>query len=119
MKTITKEINMLDIKDIEDALSAHTGKNISISDIECNLVYCIPLDTGKPSGMYLEFVVDENRAYYDNPSSFDIFKKDDGESHYWQGKPLALDEPWLPVNEIFNFDISAFKKFSSFTDTSD
>lgn len=119
MKTIIKEINLLDIEDVEEALSAYMGKKISIIDVECRLTYSIPMDTGEPSGMYLEFIVDENISYLDGPASFDIFKNDAEDYHYWNGKRLALDEPWIPVNEIFNFDVSAFKSFESWTDSSD
>ena len=119
MKTITKEINLLDIEDIEEALSIHVGKKIVISDVACSLVYCVPADTNEPSGMYLEFVVDDSLDYYENPSSFDIFQNEEGNCHYWKGKQLALDEPSLPIDQIFNFDVSAFKSFDSWTDSSD
>ena len=119
MKTITREINLLDIEDIEEALSTYMNKKISISDVKCSLVYCVPADTNEASGMYLEFVVDESIDFYENPSSFDIFQNENGDCHYWKGKRLALDEPSLPVEEIFNFDVSAFKSFDSWTDTSD
>lgn len=119
MKTIIKEINLLDIEDIEEALSSYMGKKISIADVECRLVYCVPADTNEASGMYLEFIADENTSFIDGPASFDIFKNDMDEYHYWKGKKLSLDEPWLPVEEIFNFDVSAFKSFDSWTDSSD
>lgn len=114
MKTITKEINLLDIEDIEQALSEHLGRKVAISEVDCTLVYCIPMDTEEPSGAYLEF-----RVGSDECSSFDVLYSDDEDAHYWQGKPLALDEPWLPVEEIFNFDVSAFKSFDSGVDSSD
>ncbi len=114
MKTITKEINLLDIADIEEAFSSYLGRKISISDVECQLAYCIPCDTEHPTGMYLDFSIDGD--YYD---SFDLFGSEDQNGHYWKGKQLALDEPYLHVEEIFNFDISAFKAFESWVDSSD
>ena len=119
MKTITKEINLLDIEDIEEAVLNFIGRKIPISEIKCSLVYSVPADTGEASGMYLELIVDESLDYFENPCSFDLFKNEDEECHYWKGKRLALDEPWLPVEEIFNFDISVFKSFDSWTDSSD
>ena len=119
MTTITKEINLLDIEDVEEALSAYIGKKISITDVECRLAYSSPMNENKPCGMYLEFIVDENTSFLDGPSSFDIFNNDSEGYHYWKGKRLALEEPWLPVNEIFNFNVSVFKSFDSWTDFSD
>ena len=55
----------------------------------------------------------------DSCDSFDLFWNDDLTGHYLDGKRLCLDEPWLPVEEIFNFDISVFKSFDSWTDSSD
>ena len=112
MKTITKEINLLDIEDIEEALSEYLGRKVSIYEVDCELVYWIPLDTFEPGGAYLEFRIRDERC-----DSFDVFG--DEEDHVWKGKKLALVEPWLPVEEIFNFDVSAFKSFDSRTDNSD
>lgn len=115
MKTIqiTIEYNLLDVEDIEEAISSYLGKKTSISDVECTLVYSIPADTQEPDGMFLEFVVDDNEFY-----SFDIFY-DEEIGHCYKGKQLALDERWLPLEDIFNFDVSLFKNFDSYTDSSD
>lgn len=109
MKTITKELNLLDVEDIEQALSKYFGREISISDVECCLVYCVPIDEG-PDGMYLEFTV--NGEYCD---SFDVFDED----HFIGNKQLSLNEMALPVREIFNFNVSAFKSFDRYADSSD
>lgn len=115
MKTITKELNLLDVEDIEQALSKYFDREISISEVECNLAYCIPCDTDEPSGMILEFTVDDEFC-----DSFDVFVDKETEwSHYLNGKELSLNEPWLPVEEILNFDVSLFKSFDSYTDNSD
>ena len=114
MTTITKEINLLDVSDIEQAVSKHLGRTVVISEIDCSLAYCIPMDSGEASGMYFELTIGEDFC-----DSFDLFYDDELEGHYLDGKQLCLDEPWLPVNEIFNFDISAFKSFDSWTDSSD
>ena len=114
MKTIIKEINVLDIADIERAVSKHLERDVSISEIDCSLAYCIPMDSGEASGMYFELTIGEDFC-----DSLDLFYDDELKGHYLDGKQLCLDEPWLPVNEIFNFDISAFKSFRSWTDYSD
>ena len=72
------------------------------------------MDSGEACGMYLELSVGED--YID---SFDLFFDDELNGHYLNDKRLCLDEPWLPVEEIFNFDVSAFKSFDSWTDSSD
>ena len=114
MTTITKEINLLDVSDIEQAVSKHLGRTVVISEIECSLAYCIPMDSGEASGMYFELNIED-----DSCDSFDLFWNDDLTGHYLDGKRLCLDEAWLPVEEIFNFDISVFKSFDSWTDSSD
>lgn len=114
MKTIVKEINLLDIEDIEEAISSHLGKKVSISDVDCSLAYCIPCDTEEPSGMYIAFTIGDKSL-----DSFDLFWDDDKGCHCLNGKRLCLDEPWLPVEEVFHFDTSAFKSFDSWTDSSD
>lgn len=42
--TVNKEYNLLDIEDIEEALSAHVGESVSISNVYCELTYFMPLD---------------------------------------------------------------------------
>lgn len=105
MKTIIKEINLLDIADIEHAVSNYLGKKVTISKIDCSLVYCIPLDSGEASGMYFELKIGEDFC-----NSFDLFFDEELDGHYLEGKRLCLDEPWLPVNEIFNFDVSVLNR---------
>lgn len=113
---ITKELNLLDIEDIEQALSEYLGIDVSIDQVKCSLAHCIPADTHEPSGAYLEFQVDEH--WCDSGEVFEDEEEDEG-GHYWNGERLALDEPWASEKEIFNFDVSAFKAFDSWTDTSD
>ncbi len=114
MKTITKEINLLDIEDIEEAIGAYLDRKVSISDVKCTLAFCIPCDTDIPDGMYLDFEIDGEGI-----DSFDLFWDDEKEGNYLKGKQLALDEPYLPMEEIFNFDVSAFQSFNSWVDSSD
>ena len=114
MKTIVKELNLLDIEDIEEALSSYWGRNVSISEVECTLTYCIPADTSIPSGMFLDFA--DGDEFCD---SLDLFDKEESYTFTWKDKELSLNEAWLPVEEIFTFDVSAFKLFSIDMDSSD
>ena len=113
MKTITKELHLLDIEDVESALSLILEETVSISDVDCYLVYCIG-NLGFPEGMFLNFSVYDNEELL----SFDVFSAKN-RIHYWDGKWLSLNEAWLPVNEIFNFDPAAFKSFDIFFSVSE
>lgn len=114
MKTIIKELILLDIEDVEEALSSYWGRSVSIAEVECTLTYCIPADTATPSGMYLDFR--DGDKFCD---SFDLFDEDESYIFTWKDKQLSLNEAWLPVEEIFAFDVSAFKQFNVDTDSSD
>ena len=114
MKTITKELNLLDIEDIENAVSGHLGREVKIGEISCRLAYLIPCDTSEPAGHDLEFRI--GRDYCD---AYDLFYEEDLDGHYLDGKELSLNEPYLPVEEIFGFDVSEFKSFESYVDGSD
>ena len=49
-KHIAIERNLLDIGDVEEALSAFFKRKTSIGDVECTLAHCVPLDTETPYG---------------------------------------------------------------------
>ena len=114
MKNVTKELNLLDVEDIESALSDYFEKKVTISEVICTLTHFIPLDTQEPCGACLDFQIGD-----DSCDSFDLFYDEDLNGHYLNGKRLSLDEPWLPEEEIFAFDVSMFKSFESAVDTSD
>ena len=114
MKTITKELNLLDIEDIERAISAHLGREVKIQEVECTLTHCIPADTLEPGGAFLDFVVGDECF-----DSFDLFMGEESDGHYLDGKLLSLDAQWASTEEIFSFDVSAFKSFESLIDGSD
>ena len=109
MKTIIKEINLLDIEDIEEALSSYIGKKISISDVSCSLVHCVT-ESDEPDGIYLEFWVGDQEEAIE---SLEVFWDDEKNCHGWKGKVLDWDNSWPSIEELFNFDISAFKSFWS------
>ena len=113
--TVSKEYNLLDIEDIEEALSAHVGESVSISNVYCELTYFMPLD-GKlisQTPITLTFYGDEDDddTYFEDVYSFNLFQNEKGEPNYWKGKLLAINEPYLPVDLLFNFDVSAFAGF--------
>ena len=110
MKTITKELNLLDIEDIEKAVSKSMNREVKIGEIDCTLTYCIPSDTNMPDIMLLDFEIESElllpQDLFEENSEFDCYP-----NYYLDGKKLSLSEPWLPVEEIFSFDVSAFKSF--------
>ncbi len=116
MKTITVTIenNLLEIEDIEKALSSYLDEEVRISDVECTLVHSIPCDTGEPDGAYLEFNINGCEV-----CSFDLFWDDAKHGHYINDKQLVLDRPWVTEDEIFDFDVDGFASFESTIDGSD
>lgn len=115
MKTITKEFNLLDIEDIEEALSACLEKEIAISDVECTMWRSVTEQELLPQRIILAFITDEMSCDDEPIYSFEIFSKEK-DGFYWKGKRLALNEPYLPVEQIFNFDVSKFKAFCIMTE---
>ena len=113
-KTITKELNLLDIEDIELALSKHYDRKISISEVKCTLVYCIPLDTCELSGSYLEFDVGDDWC-----ESFELWYDEEENELLVNGKEPSFVRECLCQEDVFNFDVSVFKKFECRTDSSD
>ena len=107
MKTIIKEINALEISDIEKAVSDFVEHPVKISEISCELTYWIDTDH-LPTRMFLDF------GFYGDAN--DLFYNEELGDYYLDGKRLGLSEPWLPLNEIFAFDISEFGSFTSWTD---
>ena len=111
MKTIIKEIYSLEICDIEKAISNFWGDKININEIDCTLTYWIALEEFRPDGMSLEFNSPKGTCY-----SADLFYDEKiGGWYYLNGKLLGLSAYWLPINEIFAFDVSEFKSFVSLT----
>ena len=110
MTTITKELNLLDVEDIENAVSDFLGESVKISDIDCVLFHAIDTCDGfYPGGSYFELATDEGSC-----DSFDLFEDDE-----LDGKPLALGETIATKEEIFNFDVSLFRSFEEACDGSD
>lgn len=72
MTTKIKELNLLDVEDIEGALSEYFEREIKLSEVECNLVYCVPIDGGGLCGSYLQFFAGDDEC-----SSYDLFEDED------------------------------------------
>ena len=53
MKIITKELVLLDVEDIEEAVTNFLKKDetVKISQMDCTLLYNTPTDTGITDGM--------------------------------------------------------------------
>ena len=95
-------------------MSVFLGRKVSIAEMDCSLSYCIPADTCEPSGMHFVLTIADDEC-----DSYELFYDEEMRGCFLNGKPLCLDEPWLPISEIFNFDVSAFKSFKSEIDSSD
>lgn len=91
-----------------------TGRQISIADVKCTLVYCIPCDTCELRDSYLEF--DIGGKWCD---TFDLFYDEEEDDLNVGGKTPSFLGTCLRPEEIFNFDVSVFKKFECLTDSSD
>lgn len=114
MKTIVKEINLLDIEDIEKAVSHFFGEEISIADIDCELIYHVDFDKEEPFN-YDEMVL--SFTYCDDDClSSDLFWDEELDGYALNGKILWVKGEFRPVNEIFSFDVSAFNSFDSWSD---
>ena len=113
IETLPNTTHPLGLQDVEYAVSAYLKKQVSIADICCTLVYVIPASTGEPQEMHLAMTVDTKEF-----SSLDLMFFDKKRQTYcMHGKRLALDLPWMPVEEIFSFDVSLFKSFEITEDT--
>lgn len=115
LETVSNATQQLGLCDIENAVSIYLNKRISISHISCTLVYVIPASTGKPKEMHLAMTVGDEEF-----SSLDLmFFDQNRKSYYLYGERLALDEPWLPKEDVFSFDTSLFKTFNTEVDEED
>ena len=101
MKTIIKELNLLEISDIEKLVSDSNGRPTKISEIVCTITYWIGMESYQPTQMFLDFgYCDANDFYNAELGGF-----------YLDGKRLSLSDPWHTLDEIFAFDVSEFKSF--------
>jgi hypothetical protein len=106
-----REAEQLSIADIESAASAFLKRRVSISDINCTLLYVIPKSTGKPKEMHLDMSVGDTEF-----TSLDLFFDQQRKSYFFKDRQLALDSARRSAEEIFGFDVSLFKEFSTEVD---
>ena len=105
MKTVIKELNLLEISDIEKAVSDLFGKSIKISEIDCHITYWFD-DDDQPTEMYINF---------GDCTAEDLFYDKELGGYYLEGKRLSLSDPWHPLDEIFAFDVFEFNSFEIWT----
>lgn len=104
----------LSISDIEDAASEYLKRRVSVSDITCTLIYVIPKSTGMPKEMHLDMSAGDQEF-----TSLDLFFDQGRHSYHFKGRHLALDGAWRSEKEIFGFDVTLFKSFTSEVDEED
>ena len=105
------EKEQLSKSDIEDAASKYLKRRVSVSEINCTLIYVIPKNTGTPKEMHLDMSVGDTEF-----TSLDLFFDPKRKAYFFKDRQLALDGAWRSVNEIFGFDVSLFKKFNTDVD---
>ena len=100
MITKAKEYKLLEVHDIEEAVSQYFGKPVKVSQMEV-MMY----DWISEKIVYFEIFVPEVDEY-SSCCSFQI--QDD--MHLWNG--VRLNELYLKEQYIFAFDTSLFKSYS-------
>ena len=106
-----REAEQLSVSDVESAASAFLKRRVSISDINCSLIYVIPKSTGKPKEMHLDMSVGDTEF-----TSLDLFFDPKRKAYFFKDRQLALDGAWRSAEEIFGFDVSLFKEFNTEVD---
>ena len=114
MTTKIKELNLLDVEDIEKAISEYFEREIKLSEVECILMYCVDVDGAELGGSYLRFIVGDDEC-----DSFDLFEDEDEGEDIVNGKVPSYYYDCLSPEDVFNFDVSAFKSFETLIDGSD
>ena len=109
-----REAEQLSVSDIESAASAFLKRRVSISDINCTLIYVIPKSTGTPKEMHLDMSVGDTEF-----TSLDLFFDSKRKTYFFKGRQLALDGAWRSAEEIFGFDVALFKRFNTEVDEED
>ena len=106
-----REAEQLSVSDIESTTSAFLKRRVSISDINCTLIYVIPKSTGKPKEMHLDMSVGDTEF-----TSLDLFFDQKRKAYFFKDRQLALDGAWRSAEEIFGFDVSLFKELNTDVD---
>ena len=124
MKWSSIRLEVFEANDFEDAYSKWLEKRgepprrVSISEMDFELIDFVPLDPGTPEGMGFAIKVD---GHYLN--DLDLLFDDETEMFYLpDGK--CLGETFWNFNiqdhtKLFDFDVSQFKSFTRWMDSSD
>ena len=111
--SVTKEYTLLDVEDIEKAVSEKSGRKIPISEMECTVIDDFPAYSSLPIGMSITIEIHGDNGCEESYDSFDLFNYNDGE-YSINGELCSktfMKEGFLDLPLIFNFDVSLFKSF--------
>ena len=113
-EAIQRMQEQLSVEDMEKAVSAYFGRPVSVSEMDCTLIYVIPAATDVPKEMHLYLEVDGQ-----NCSSLDLFFDQKRKGYYIGDRQLALDDTWRSEEDIFGFDVALFRDFDTEVDEDD
>ncbi len=125
MKLSSIKCEVFEAKDFEDAYlkwlvkKGETPKKVPISEMEFELIDFVPdYPSSTPAGMGFAITVDGRRIY-----DFELFSDDETELFYLPNGECLGDEFWgvniKDYSKLFDFDVSQFKSFQRWTDSSD
>ncbi len=128
MKKKTISVNSFEAKDFEEAFAKYLEREgmeprqVSISDMKFTLIDYIPMDKGTCEGMGFYIDVDDLDL---TVSEYDLFRDPEEESdqYFLPNGECIGDDIWdnniQDPSVLFDFDISQFKSFDRFVDSSD
>lgn len=125
MKRSSIQFEVFEAKDFENAYSKWLEKNgespkrVPISEMDFELIDLVPDDPGTPEGMGFAIKVDGRYL-----SDMDLLFDDETELFYLPNGECLGDAFWDGLivadhTKLFDFDISQFKSFVRWTDSSD
>lgn len=119
--TITKEFQVFDAEDIEQAVSAKLGRPVKISDLECQVIDFFDNKLGKKlEDVFFDETTLAETEIALGSTEFWILNPDDESGDFI----LDINEDWpdikypyhTPEKYIFNFDINMFKSYDRWDD---
>ena len=125
MKWSSIRFEVFEAKDFEEAYSRWLEKHgeaprrVPISEMDFELIDLVPDDPGTPEGMGFAIKVDGRYL-----SDMDLLFDDETELFYLPNGECLGDAFWDGLiiedhTKLFNFDVSQFKSFVRWTDSSD
>ena len=121
--SVTKEYTLLDVEDIEKAVSEKCGRRIPISEIGCRIEDYFPFRSSFPTGMGITVVIHGEDGRVESYDDIDLFNYDWDDDEYKINGELCsktfMNEAFIDPSLVFNFDVNMFKSFSRFLDDSD